>query len=414
MVQKIRNETTADQIHLITWNCPGLRNPKKLLNVLRKDFLDNNENSFIVCCFQELKIECINNKVKRVLDFYKLSFHFQPAVGKSGGLLTVWNKNEKSDLLISNDAIMVTKFADMILLVYNTYVKTAKYVESVAFINHAFEFVKIEDEKTVVLIGHFIAFCNLKEDRKGPTLRGTNQKDHHIQIFKKLKPTLDNLFMEDIGSYMNVKDHTHECEKTQTTTRIDYIFCNKTEGIEDFKVHERNLSDHSVVQITIQHFYEIDRGPGQWRLNNNALEVNRKVIQQHLLESMTDKKYDASQQKLRQTMRNICITRSLLSKLYKRNLESELQATNDADTRMKLQMQLTELSNKQCQELLLTINESANGVCEGTPKKVKNWAENCRSRTLITQLKTADGDILQDSHKILKEMVNFYGSMYNN
>ena len=406
--------TQMTKTHLITWNCQGLQNPKKLLSFLTKYFLNNNKESFTVCCFQELKTESISNKVKRVLDFYKLSFHFQPAVGKSGGLLTVWNKNEKSDLLFSNDAIMVTKFVDMNLLVCNTYVKTAKYVESVAFINDAFEFLKNEDEKTVMLMGDFNAFCNLKEDRKGPMLRGTIQKDHHIQIFKKLKPTLDNLFMEDIGSYMNVKDHTHKCEKTQTTTRIDYIFCNKTEGIEDFKVHQRDLSDHSVVQITLQQSHEIERGPGQWRLNNNILEVNRKVIHQHLVESMTDKNYDANKQKLRQTLRNICITRSLLNKLYKQNLESELQATNDEDTRMKLQMQLTEINNKQCQELLLTINKSVNEVCEGTPREVKKWAEKCRSSTLITELKTANGNILQDSHMILKEMVNFYGSMYRN
>ena len=86
---------------------------------------------------------------------------------------------------------MVTKFADMNLLVYNTYVKTAKYVESVAFINDAFEFLKNQDEKTVMLMGDFNAFCNLTEDCKGPTLRGTIQKDHHIQIFEKLKPTLE-------------------------------------------------------------------------------------------------------------------------------------------------------------------------------------------------------------------------------
>ena len=75
--------------------------------------------------------------------------------------------------------------------------------------------------------------------------------------------------------------------------------------------------------------------------------------------------------KFRQPLWKICIIQSILSNLYKQNLETELQATTDADTRMKLQMQLNEINKKQCQELLLTINKSANEVYEGTPIELK-------------------------------------------
>ena len=180
---------------------------------LRNYFLIGNKDDFKICCLQELKTGSISNQIKKVLDYYKLMFHFQPAVNRSGGLLTMWNKNEKSELVCSNESSIMTHFMNINLFVCDIYVKTSKYVVSIDDINDACGMIERDEDSIIILLGDCNVFENLKQDRK--TLRLTTKivKDHRIQMFSKFKSTLDKLLVEDIGYFKNMKDGSHKCEK---------------------------------------------------------------------------------------------------------------------------------------------------------------------------------------------------------
>ena len=95
------------------------------------------------------------------------------------------------------------------------------------------------------------------------------------------------------------------------------------------KVHPIDMSDHSIVEANIEMEFEIDVGPGIWRLNNNILTSNYDFIREFLTsQTVNIHNYDAVKQKLRDHLRNICLTKSLLAKKYRNHLQNAL---NDED-----------------------------------------------------------------------------------
>jgi exonuclease III len=76
---------------IISWNVRGLGGFEKKREVSR---LVREKNPFILC-LQESKLSAVNNMVRNAIwNDDNVDFSFQPSIGASGGLVTLWNCNE--------------------------------------------------------------------------------------------------------------------------------------------------------------------------------------------------------------------------------------------------------------------------------------------------------------------------------
>ena len=262
-----------------TWNCNGLDKEMKLIKFFGKT-LKNQKKDSCIFCFQEIKTEQLNKNIERCLLFFNFSYDFQPSCGKSGGLLTIWTNNLESFLLFRNEACLISKFPKQNVITISTDIRKMEYIKFCQVLRDGVIFILTGDhpETTVLLMGDLNAYNNVKQDRKGAQTTGTISKDNHLMVFRKVIPIIEELLLDDAAVTGKRRAPTHTCKKTGTDTRIDYIFTNKTDLIENFIMHDRDLSDHSILEIHLKAPFSMEIGPGVWRLNNNILDKNHKVI----------------------------------------------------------------------------------------------------------------------------------------
>ena len=202
---------------------------------------------------------------------------------------------------------------------------------------------KADKELNIFLVGDLNAFNNAKRDRSGHTSKATITKDHHISVFKRLLPILDQLYLTDVALELQKNDFTHLCKKTGTRTRIDYFFTKDLHAKLTYEQTKTNMGDHDILEIFVHSETDIDTGPGYWRLNNNILRPNYQPLQNLLT---TFKDYDQQKQTLRDMLRDISIRKQISGSKYKEYLETCLRATTDPHLQNKHQEKIDEKEYK--------------------------------------------------------------------
>ena len=78
-------------MHIISWNVRGLGGFEKRREV---SHMVREKNPFILC-LQESKLYVVNDLVsKAIWNDNNVDFSYKPSCGASGGLITLWNRNE--------------------------------------------------------------------------------------------------------------------------------------------------------------------------------------------------------------------------------------------------------------------------------------------------------------------------------
>jgi len=78
-------------MHIISWNVRGLGGCEKRREVCH---MVREKNPYILC-LQESKLSVVNDLVgKAIWNDNNVDFSYQPSIGSSGGMITLWNRNE--------------------------------------------------------------------------------------------------------------------------------------------------------------------------------------------------------------------------------------------------------------------------------------------------------------------------------
>ena len=379
------------EIKLLSWNCNGLEQSIKLINLLRKAKLSREKYSII--CLQEIKTAEITKGVLNTIKNFRLKFKVQPPIGRSGRLLILWNEDKfenPPELIYQNEACQVMKFSDLKSIVFNVYIRTASYVRTCLKVQEGVDKVSEADkELNIFLVGDLNAFNNVKRDRSGHSSKATVTKDHHISIFKRLLPILDQLYLTDVALELQENDFTRMCKKTATRTRIGYIFIKELHGKLMFEQKKTNMSDHDILELAVHSETEIDIGPGYWRLNNNILRPNYQPIQNLLTTFNDSNDYDQQKQTLRDMLRDISIRKRMLESKYKKHLETCLLTTTDPhlqNNQNNYQEKIDEVDYKEYAEIMACMKSTIKEVNEGNPKEVKKWSTKSQQSTIIRKL----------------------------
>ena len=401
---------------VISWNCRGLKQVSKLVRFL-KNIKDYKQKPLIIC-LQEIKLKLLGDKIIETINFHKLKYILQPAEGTSGGLLILHSDYLKVDVLSSDEVCQIIFVPDLTTIFVNVYIKTSDYARYCLQLSRSTE--KLENftnkETRILLLGDINAYSNAKKDRQGEKTSAIIKKDLHVQIYKKLEPVLQELGVEDVATALDAEQHTHFCAKTKTTTRIDHIFSNEIQDNDVISCHKNNLSDHSWIEYDIASTLPTDWGPGMWRLNNNILTENYRLIEEQLSSYSTDC-YDICKQNLRDTLRSIAINKKHLDNKYKFYVLENLNKcpSDDAEQMKYWQCLLSDIEKKECNEVLQSMKGHLKEIYEGKSESVKKWASQSQPKNKITSLKSLkDGRILTTTSEILTEMRSFYKNLYGN
>ena len=354
---------------------------------------------------QEIKLKDLTKDVKKILKYYELSYFFQPATERSGGLLTIWSNEEQAVLKERNETCIITEFPNLNLYAVNMYIRTENYVNWCSQLLHSIQ--SIQSEANIVMMGDINGYEDATRDRIGQKLTSS---DVHLKVYRRLKPVLEELNLEDLAVNLNSCKPTHYCKTTNTQCRLDYIFTNDFFINPTITIHDVDLSDHAIVEAELGETDKEDTGPGVWRHNNNVLQSNYEFIQRFLNEENVSRdNYDAMKQKLRDNLRNICLTKSILEKQYMAHLKQRL--SEQESDKNEIEKLIEEAEHKQCQEQLRTVKECFQRVADGKPKHVENWAKQIRPKVLINELKIKNR-VTNNQDEIIEELQKFYGNLY--
>ena len=173
-----------------------------------------------------------------------MSYHLVPAINCSGGLITIWSEEIKTNeqRFESRDHSAVT-FPNLNFVLINTFLNPNDYTTKLRQLNSSLT--KIEPGRFVVLTADFNAF---NHDPRN-TSNALRSEDDRIKRSAKLKPVVGKALLFDIATELDVQDFTHYDKGTSSFSRIDYFFTNHL-NYSNTKMHRNNLSDHMLLELS--------------------------------------------------------------------------------------------------------------------------------------------------------------------
>ena len=136
-------------------NSCGFKSPKKIFAIIDKCYKLASGTLFILC-IQESKFLALPRSYETVLEQYQLRYHLVAARNCSGGSVTVWSKELKTE-----DQIMLSRdhngnnFTQLNLTVFNVYLNTSYYSEKLKQLSLILS--KLSTERSIVLTEDFNA-----------------------------------------------------------------------------------------------------------------------------------------------------------------------------------------------------------------------------------------------------------------
>ena len=248
---------------MFSLNSCGIRCPKKFFSIIEKCY-HLARGTYCFLCVQETKILALPHSHEAILEQYKFSNRLVPAINCSGGLITIWSEEIKTNeqRFQSRDHSAVT-FPNLNFVLINTYLNPNDYTTKLRQLNSSLT--KIEPGRFVVLAGDFNAF---NHDPRN-TSNALRSEDGRIKRFAKLKPVIEKALLFDIAVELDVQDFTHYDKRTSSFARIDHFFTNHL-NYSNKKILRDNLSDHMLLELSNK-IEENERGQSFWKLNDTIL-----------------------------------------------------------------------------------------------------------------------------------------------
>ena len=399
-------------------NSCGLKSPKKFFAIIEKCYKLASGTLFILC-IQESKIPALSRSHETVLEQYKLRYHLVPAINCSGGLVTVWSEELKTDnqILQSRDHSGIN-FTELNLTVFNVYLNTSSYCEKLKQLSSNLS--KLNTERSIVLAGDFNAFSHDSRN----TSTALRSVDDRVKRFVKLQTVTEHALLFDAAVELDVLDFTHYDKRTSSFSRIDYFFTNQTQYSE-MKVHRSNFSDHMLLELSNKS-EEKERGQSFWKMNDAILFPNKEYIKTEIeafgMNCLTHESYEELKCHIRDVCQALAINKSKILSSQMKNILAE-------EKRLREQIQNHDSNEKilkRYNDTVSKINAYDNNKqkdqfihfkkltqsCElGNAKDLKTWAKQKNNTNNITSLRVG-ASVTTNQEEIIKVFENHFSQLY--
>ena len=165
------------------------------------------------------------------------------------------------------------------LKIYNFYCRTDEWkISSQSLSNILGSTISKSKTEKILLCGDFNSFENRTDTSSEKILRNDTRFYMHRFLTDKILKVYD---LTDTAKVANNKEYTHRDKRTNTSSRIDYIYTNFPQMSFDFQIVDFVLSDHKLLCVKTFQSKE-KRGQSYWKLNDEILEIERKKIKTFL------------------------------------------------------------------------------------------------------------------------------------
>ena len=228
----------------------------------------------------------------------------------------------------------------------------------------------------------------------------------------------------------NKKLFTWFSKHFKVKSRLDYLFISECllNRLQKCEKKTAILTDHALVQISLQHNV-MKRGSGFWKFNSSLLKDKEYVALVKALIKQTAEENNSITNKgllfdlIKMNIRALSIKYSSRKKREKDKLETNIMSEIKSLERQDESEDIIEKLDLLREELEKFMKSKVEGAAiraraEWIEEGEKNTAyflnleKHKAENKIITQLKTADGVILDDPKDILEEQYKFYSNLY--
>ena len=136
----------------------------------------------------------------------------------------------------------------------------------------------VPKNQEIVFLGDFNELLSKKDSSSEKIL----DNDQRLITYKKLKEhILLPWNLSDTAVELKTAQYTRFDSKSNTASRIDFIFSNKVDEYKECRILVSNNSDHSPL-VASKNDRTI-RGQNYWKLNEDVLEKNNRFVKKLLL-----------------------------------------------------------------------------------------------------------------------------------
>ena len=152
---------------LISINCRGLGNAKKLMAIILRIIAITSTLSSIVICFQECKLACIPEEHIKILSNFNLDYHYHASDrSRSGGLLTCWDNNLGNSCTVNaNEHSLALHFDTLDTTIINVYCNQTRYQASVDNVLKTCKAIEHQSISNIFLVGDINAYSVNPDNR---------------------------------------------------------------------------------------------------------------------------------------------------------------------------------------------------------------------------------------------------------
>ena len=424
-------------VEIITYNCRGLKDYKKLKRILNTCANVIGKNKLSLLMLQETHLEA--ESVRKLTLMWRGNFSLSPGLGGSRGCLTLFDKCwEIEDKYESQDGRLVClalKSEQLSVIVINAY---APNDHSLEFFENMFEkLIHFKDRfplHEVVVAGDL----NLVIDPE------TDSVNRVASVRENISSVLvrDNLtIMEISDSYREkLKKGGYTWNRGNIYSRLDYVFCSKLfiASISSAKVDWTfDKSDHAAVRILVDLPVLNLKGPGLVRVNADILKIQhvKTEFRNRLIESISEipehwdpnqklefikivirsslSEISGKQKKIEEIEYNsTCDQLNRLKNNYADCLERGINVPNIINTINELQKEIDLYQDQKSQKLAELAKCKWFNEGEKSNKYFLNLLKRRNNETTMNLL--SDGETTASTQEDIENLVmKFYSKLYN-
>ena len=256
------------KLKILSLNVRGLRNVKKR----RTLFNSFKSKDFDIICLQETYLT--NKEINKIQNEWGSLIHLSESVGRSKGIVTLFNKrlkNYKISSSFANSRCLISKITieNSEFIIVNIYAPCVQ-AEKQGFLEMVKNVVKTESRDSdyhVVLAGDF----NMVQNNKLDIIAGDPHDESIVSLFRN---TINDLLLIDAWRVFNRyrKEFTWSKTNPFIARRLDYIFLSESlfPFCKDSSIENFGFSDHRGVIVNVD-FACFKRGPSCYKFNNTLL-----------------------------------------------------------------------------------------------------------------------------------------------
>ena len=419
-------------LDILCVNIRGLANPAKLLEICEKRQIlgKNNETCIVI---QETKIIKMKEEHEKILKKYKLKSEEVPAIGGSGGLLTIIPEFLQYQVLLKGTSCLALKISknNQETILINTYINPKDFrAENFCA---CLEELGLEPTHRILIAGDFNAIDNEDIGKNDALNNSIKNNDIRILRYKRIIPYMNSLLLKDQVKEQNTVQPTHYDKRTKKNSRIDYIFSNCISDEQKIELFNITKTDHKCLFLRT-HEERLDLKQSQWKLNDTVLDDRFRIneILKNAIPKLKNKlslaeTYDNFKANVRDDLRQLCIEKRNIEKAYERQLIRDIKdleherfvCNNKPEEINRIQKEIDRkndeidaLINNQNRMQLNKIKNFYNEVNEGNPKQVKQLVSALRPSTRINKLKKDNGETINSQNDIVEEITTYYQNLY--